>query len=75
MLILRYRFDYNGNSNTRYASCFDRVYVATEIGATNAFAICKQPVPVLFGMSTAARYSIWKYKKKYYEELIKCLLL
>jgi 3-oxoacyl-[acyl-carrier-protein] synthase-3 len=38
MLILRYRFDYYGNSNTRYASCFDRVYVATEIGATNAFA-------------------------------------
>jgi hypothetical protein len=36
------------------------VYVATAIGATNAFVICKQLVPVFIRNVTAAVHSIRK---------------
>jgi 3-oxoacyl-[acyl-carrier-protein] synthase-3 len=61
MLILRYRFNHNGNSYTRHASCCDWVYVATEIGATNALLTCRQLVPVfVWNVCCLSLCSIWK---------------
>ena len=52
--------------NARYACCFNRVYVATQIGAVNAFAFDLHAAcsSFLYGLSNASAYiASGKYKK------------
>jgi 3-oxoacyl-[acyl-carrier-protein] synthase-3 len=65
MSTLRYRFDYYGNSNTDMPVASTGVYVATEIGATNAFAYdLQQLVPVLWNVNCSCIQS-GRYKRMY----------
>jgi 3-oxoacyl-[acyl-carrier-protein] synthase-3 len=63
-MLIRYRFNHNGNSYTRHASCCDWSLCGyRNRGYERLLLTCRQLVPVFYGMSVASACQSGKYKR------------